>query len=129
HREAGCDECRDSRGADPGNCRRRVARAPPYLACGPIPGGPRSAAGCTGCRGSGRWGEADSVTSRLIAPGATLGILGGGQLGRMTGYAALEMGYEVAVLDPDATAPARAVARKAFIARFDDRDAAVALAR
>lgn len=69
------------------------------------------------------------MTSRLIAPGATLGILGGGQLGRMTGYAALEMGYEVAVLDPDATAPARAVARKAFIARFDDRDAAVALAR
>ncbi len=36
-----------------------------------------------------------------ILPGATLGILGGGQLGRMTAMAARPLGYRVHVLDPD----------------------------
>lgn len=68
------------------------------------------------------------MTLRPILPGATIGMLGGGQLGRMTGYAALAMGYELAVLDPDAAAPARAVAREALTARYDDDGAAAALA-
>ena len=37
----------------------------------------------------------------MIEPGATIGILGGGQLGRMTGMAARSLGYDVHVLDPD----------------------------
>ena len=43
-----------------------------------------------------------------IAPGSTIGILGGGQLGRMTAMAARTMGYHVHVLDPDADCAARA---------------------
>ena len=41
-----------------------------------------------------------------ILPGATLGVLGGGQLGRMFCHAAQSMGYFTAVLDADATSPA-----------------------
>ena len=43
---------------------------------------------------------------RYIAPGATLGVMGGGQLGRMFVHAAQQMGYATAVLDPDAASPA-----------------------
>ena len=43
----------------------------------------------------------------FIAPGATLGVLGGGQLGRMFVHAAQRMGYRTAVLDPDADQPGR----------------------
>jgi 5-(carboxyamino)imidazole ribonucleotide synthase len=42
----------------------------------------------------------------VILPGATLGVMGGGQLGRMFVHAAQSMGYQTAVLDPDATSPA-----------------------
>lgn len=45
-----------------------------------------------------------------ILPGATLGVLGGGQLGRMFTLAARVMGYRVVVLDPDAQSPAGQVA-------------------
>ncbi|MBP6419791.1 MAG: 5-(carboxyamino)imidazole ribonucleotide synthase, partial [Giesbergeria sp.] len=41
-----------------------------------------------------------------LLPGATLGVLGGGQLGRMFVHAAQAMGYFTAVLDPDAHSPA-----------------------
>ncbi len=64
----------------------------------------------------------------VVLPGATIGFLGGGQLGRMTGLAALSMGYRVAVLDPDPDAPARAVADHLITARFDDERAAAELA-
>jgi len=42
----------------------------------------------------------------LLPPGATLGVLGGGQLGRMFAHAAQAMGYFTAVLDADADSPA-----------------------
>ncbi|MES2975134.1 MAG: 5-(carboxyamino)imidazole ribonucleotide synthase [Pseudomonadota bacterium] len=42
----------------------------------------------------------------VILPGATLGVMGGGQLGRMFVHAAQQMGYFTAVLDPDASSPA-----------------------
>lgn len=64
-----------------------------------------------------------------ILPGATIGILGGGQLGRMTGMAARSLGYDVHVLDPDPDCPARAIASRTVTARFDDADAAADLAR
>jgi len=46
----------------------------------------------------------------MIAPGATLGLLGGGQLGRMFTMAAQSMGYRVTVLDPSGESPAGSVA-------------------
>jgi len=45
----------------------------------------------------------------MIAPGAMLGMLGGGQLGRMFTLAAHAMGYRVTVLDPDRLSPAGAM--------------------
>ncbi|MDB4908600.1 MAG: phosphoribosylaminoimidazole carboxylase [Gemmatimonadetes bacterium] len=64
-----------------------------------------------------------------ILPGATIGILGGGQLGRMTAMAARSMGYAVHVLDPDAAPAAAPVADRVIRASFDDADAAAELAR
>jgi len=64
-----------------------------------------------------------------ILPGATLGLLGGGQLGRMTALSAVSMGYRVVALDPHPDCPARPVAERCWTAPFDDVDAAVELAR
>lgn len=64
-----------------------------------------------------------------IGPGATIGILGGGQLGRMTAQAARTMGYAVRALDPSADCPAHAVVDRLVVAPFDDADAAADLAR
>jgi 5-(carboxyamino)imidazole ribonucleotide synthase len=64
-----------------------------------------------------------------VAPGGTIGILGGGQLGRMTALAARSMGYRIHVLDPDADCAAAPVADRVVAARFDDVDAACELAR
>ena len=63
-----------------------------------------------------------------IQPGATIGILGGGQLGRMLGLAARELGYRVAVLDPDPDCPAVAVADRVEVGGYDDIEAARRLA-
>lgn len=55
-----------------------------------------------------------------LLPGATLGVLGGGQLGRMFVLAARRMGYRVMVLDPDPAAPAAQVADFHLKAAYDD---------
>jgi 5-(carboxyamino)imidazole ribonucleotide synthase len=47
-----------------------------------------------------------SVVLKPLLPGSTLGVLGGGQLGRMWVHTAQRMGYRTAVLDPDAQSPA-----------------------
>ena len=47
-----------------------------------------------------------SATLKPLLPGSTLGVLGGGQLGRMWAHTAQRMGYNTAVLDPDAQSPA-----------------------
>jgi 5-(carboxyamino)imidazole ribonucleotide synthase len=52
------------------------------------------------------------MTTSFIAPGATLGVMGGGQLGRMFVHAAQQMGYATAVLDPDAASPAGLVSHQ-----------------
>jgi 5-(carboxyamino)imidazole ribonucleotide synthase len=59
-----------------------------------------------------------------ISPPATIGILGGGQLGRMLALSAREMGYRVAVLDPDERAPATSIADSVEVAPYDDVAAA-----
>ena len=63
-----------------------------------------------------------------ILPPATIGILGGGQLGRMTALAARAMGYRVQVLDPDANCAASPVVDRVVVAPFSDALAAVELA-
>lgn len=64
-----------------------------------------------------------------ILPGSTIGILGGGQLGRMTAIAARTMGYSVQVLDPDAACAAGALADRVIAAPLDDVEAVSELAR
>ncbi|WP_437783280.1 5-(carboxyamino)imidazole ribonucleotide synthase [Sorangium sp. So ce1097] len=64
----------------------------------------------------------------IIAPGSTLGILGGGQLGRMTALAARTLGYKVHALDPDPDCPARSVLDRCIVASFDDASQAAELA-
>jgi 5-(carboxyamino)imidazole ribonucleotide synthase len=63
-----------------------------------------------------------------ISPPATIGLLGGGQLGRMLAQAARAMGYRVAVLDPDPDCPAAALADSVIVAGYDDVGAALRLA-
>lgn len=58
--------------------------------------------------------------SAPILPGATIGIVGGGQLGRLTGMAARAMGYDVHVLDPDPACAARAIASRTVTAPYGD---------
>ena len=55
-------------------------------------------------------GRRDASARTPLQPGATLGVLGGGQLGRMFAHAATQMGYRVVVLDPAETGPAAEVA-------------------
>src|SRR5262249_47292717 len=58
-----------------------------------------------------------------LLPGSTIGILGGGQLGRMLAIEARRMGYRVIVLDQAADAPCQQVADELIVARYDDVDA------
>jgi 5-(carboxyamino)imidazole ribonucleotide synthase len=64
----------------------------------------------------------------MILPGATLGMLGGGQLGRMFTTAAQTMGYNVIVLDPDANSPAGIIADQHICAKYSDEAALQQLA-
>lgn len=59
----------------------------------------------------------------VIEPGATLGVLGGGQLGAMFATAARRMGYVIAVWDPDPEAPAHRIADYSLVRPFTDADA------
>ena len=65
--------------------------------------------------------DSKSVAGRpTLYPGATLGVLGGGQLGRMFAQAATKMGYRVVVLDPAPTGPAAEVATEHLCYAYDD---------
>ncbi|MEO5814922.1 MAG: 5-(carboxyamino)imidazole ribonucleotide synthase [Gemmatimonadaceae bacterium] len=64
-----------------------------------------------------------------ILPPATIGILGGGQLGRMTALAARSLGYGVQVLDPNPDCAAKPVVDRVVVAAFNDPDGAAELAR
>ena len=65
---------------------------------------------------------------KTIAPGSTIGIIGGGQLGRMLALAAAPLGYRVHVLDPDPDCCARHVCAAFTQANYDDRTALAAFA-
>ncbi len=64
-----------------------------------------------------------------ILPGATLGVLGSGQLGRMFAMAARRLGYRVHVLSPDTDTPTGQVADVEIAAPYEDLDAIRAFAR
>ena len=68
-------------------------------------------------------------TIPVIEPGGLIGILGGGQLGRMTAMAARTMGYRVRVMDPEEKCPASFVVDETIVGAWDDVAAAQRLAR
>ncbi|AZY51791.1 5-(carboxyamino)imidazole ribonucleotide synthase [Bordetella avium] len=70
-----------------------------------------------------------SRSELFVAPGAWLGLLGGGQLGRMFCHAAQSLGYRVAVLDPAEECPAGMVADLHIRAAYDDPQGLQALAQ
>jgi 5-(carboxyamino)imidazole ribonucleotide synthase len=64
-----------------------------------------------------------------LGPGATIGVLGGGQLGRMMAVVARQMGYRIIVLDPSPRCPTAQVSDGVVVGALDDVDAARQLAR
>ena len=67
--------------------------------------------------------------NNVILPGATLGVLGGGQLGRMFAHAAQAMGYFTAVLDKDETSPAGLVSHHHIRTGYEDAQGLAELAQ
>ena len=65
----------------------------------------------------------------MILPGATIGVLGGGQLGRMFAQAAQSLGYRVHVYEPQVGCPAGAVANREVNASYEDAGALREFAR
>lgn len=66
--------------------------------------------------------------NKPLSPGSTIGILGGGQLGRMLALAAAELGLRVHIYTPEETSPAAEVADAATCAAYDDAAALIAFA-
>ena len=73
--------------------------------------------------------RAPSSSSEPILPGAAVGVLGSGQLGRMFAIAARRMGYRVHTLSPDTDTPTGQVADEEVTAAYDDLDAVRYFAR
>ncbi|HZI19730.1 MAG TPA: 5-(carboxyamino)imidazole ribonucleotide synthase [Pyrinomonadaceae bacterium] len=67
--------------------------------------------------------------SAAVLPGATIGVLGGGQLGRMFAIAARRMGYRVHTFSPDSDTPAGQVSDREFENAYEDLDAVREFAR
>ena len=71
-----------------------------------------------------------SITARThIAPGSSIGILGGGQLGRMMALAAAPLGYKAHIYCPDTDSPAAQVADACTVAAYTDTEALAGFAR
>lgn len=68
------------------------------------------------------------MKKKMIVPGRTIGIIGGGQLGRMMALSAKEMGFRIAVLDPTPNSPCAQVADIEIVAAYNDRKAIEELA-
>ncbi|NGN42262.1 5-(carboxyamino)imidazole ribonucleotide synthase [Mesorhizobium sp. CGMCC 1.15528] len=64
-----------------------------------------------------------------LPAGSTIGIIGGGQLGRMLAMAAARLGYRTVILEPQADCPASQVANSQIVAAYDDSAALAELAR
>ncbi|WP_166244109.1 5-(carboxyamino)imidazole ribonucleotide synthase [Paenibacillus turpanensis] len=72
--------------------------------------------------------QTQNTDNRVIAPGATIGVLGGGQLGRMMALAGRAMGYRFVTLDPTPDAPCSHIADRQIVAEYSDAQAARQLA-
>lgn len=68
------------------------------------------------------------MNKKVILPGQTIGIIGGGQLGRMMALSAKEMGYKIAVLDPTPNSPCGQIADFEITAEYSDLNAISQLA-
>lgn len=68
------------------------------------------------------------MSVEALPPGAVIGIIGGGQLGRMLAMAAARLGYQTIILEPDSNAPAAQVANTQIVAAYDDPTALQELA-
>jgi len=64
-----------------------------------------------------------------LAPGSAIGIIGGGQLGRMLAMAAARLGYRTVILEPQPDCPAAQVANRQIVAAYDDPAALAELAK
>ena len=69
------------------------------------------------------------MTEPIFLPGATIGVMGGGQLGRMFAIAARRMGYRVHTFSPDGDTPTGQLADREVAARYDDERAVRDFAR
>ncbi len=69
------------------------------------------------------------MNSKVILPGQTIGIIGGGQLGRMMALSAKEMGYKIAVLDPTPNSPCGQVSDIEITAEYSNIEAIKQLAK
>jgi 5-(carboxyamino)imidazole ribonucleotide synthase len=65
----------------------------------------------------------------IIPPGSAIGIIGGGQLGRMLSIAAAQLGYQTHIYAPESSGPAADVSAKWVQGRYDDADALLAFAK
>lgn len=92
-----------------------------------VPGVP-GAAILPGLRAAESCAAARPTAAASPAREATLGVVGGGQLGRMFVHAAQAMGYATAVLDPDPQSPAGRVSEHHICAAYDDADGIAVLA-
>jgi len=73
---------------------------------------------------------ASAMSDAMLPPGSTIGMLGAGQLGRMTALAAARLGYKIHVFAPDAAgSPTAQVCAAATVADWDDEAALAAFAR
>ncbi|MBS4191818.1 5-(carboxyamino)imidazole ribonucleotide synthase [Bacillus sp. FJAT-49705] len=70
-----------------------------------------------------------SLSNKVILPGQTIGIIGGGQLGRMMAIAAKAQGFRIAVLDPTEDSPCGQVADYKIISEYDNIDSIKQLAK
>ena len=73
--------------------------------------------------------DTSSATLPPILPGATIGVLGSGQLGRMFAIAARELGYRIQIYSPENDTPAGHIADREWTAPYDDLDQVRAFAR
>ncbi len=65
----------------------------------------------------------ENPKSKIIPPGSIIGIIGGGQLGRMSGIAAANLGYRTHIFTPGENSPASQVSYKTTVASYEDQQA------
>ena len=107
-------QCRPARRRDPRDHRRGAGGAARRMAAGPDRRGGRSP---------------NDAGESIVPPGSTIGIIGGGQLGRMLAMAAAQLGYRTHIYAPDADSAAAEVARRLHPRRVRRRGRAGPLRR